>query len=138
MDAGIFHHRFIVNIKISTSHYPAYIIHYSLSSAQREVLIANWVCLEAPTCTLFPWTIFRSLQTSLLLIFAGNFEEENAHCHKKYRDYFVLPQTLPSELQAQEVLIFNQPDIFCQPELKKKNNNLQTSANNLQNNLQTV
>ena len=63
---------------------------------------------------------------------------KNAHCHKRYRAYFVLPQTLPSELQAQEVLIFNQPDIFCQPELKKKNNNLQTSANNLQNNLQTV
>ena len=32
---------------------------------------------------------------------------KNAHCHKRYHAYFVLPQTLPSELQAQEVLIFN-------------------------------
>ena len=58
--------------------------------------------------------------------------KKTAHSRKKYRDYFCLPQTLPSELQAQEVLFFNQPDIFCQPDLQKKNNNLQTSANNLQ------
>ena len=31
--------------------------------------------------------------------------KKTAHSRKKYRDYFCLPQTLPSELQAQEVLI---------------------------------
>ena len=49
---------------------------------------------------------FQVVANIMIVDICWQFCRKGAHSHKKYREYFSLPQTLPSELQAQEVLIF--------------------------------